>query len=90
MDSGHELRSASRGEATIGAFGFGGLVRYLGGLFTEKALRTMKDRGLIPHKKLGRRVVFVRAEVDRWLDALPGLAVEEAVSNLDLRTGDEE
>ena len=33
----------------------------------------MVERGQLPYRKLGRRVLFLRAELEEFLEALPGL-----------------
>jgi len=40
---------------------------------TPKAVRRMVERGQLPYRKLGRRVLFLRAELEEFLNALPGL-----------------
>jgi len=40
---------------------------------TPKAIRRMVERGQLPYRKLGRRVLFLRAELEEFLEALPGL-----------------
>jgi len=40
---------------------------------TQKAIRRMVERGQLPYRKLGRRVLFLRAELEEFLEALPGL-----------------
>ncbi len=42
---------------------------------TEKALRRQLERGRVPHRKLGRKIVFIRVELERWVGQLPGLSV---------------
>ncbi len=53
----------------------------------EKKTRAMVARGLIPHRRLGGRIVFIRAELERWLASLPGCSVAEAHANLSMRRG---
>jgi excisionase family DNA binding protein len=40
---------------------------------TPKSIYHMVERGLLPYRKLGRRVVFLQAELDEFIEALPGL-----------------
>jgi excisionase family DNA binding protein len=40
---------------------------------TPKAVRRMVERGQLPYRKLGRRVLFLRAELEEFIEALPGL-----------------
>jgi excisionase family DNA binding protein len=47
-----------------------GIAEYLGG--TEKTIRAGVARHLIPHRRLGGRILFVLPEIDRWLASLPG------------------
>ncbi len=44
---------------------------------TEKGLRHLIERRRIPHRRIGRRVVILRDELDRWLHDLPGISLEE-------------
>ena len=53
--------------------------------YTEKALRSRVDRRLIPFRRDGRRIVFLRAELLEWLDTLPGCTAAEALQNLEAR-----
>ena len=48
---------------------------------TEKTVRGMVSRGLIPHRRMGKRIAFIRTELEAWLAALPGVSVEEAMEN---------
>jgi excisionase family DNA binding protein len=40
---------------------------------TPKAIRRMVERGQLPYRKLGRRILFLRAELDEFIAALPGV-----------------
>ena len=51
----------------------------LGG--TEKGVRGLVERHLIPFKRLGGRIVFLRKSVEDWLTALDGVSTEEAIKN---------
>jgi len=44
---------------------------------TEKMLRARVARHQVPFRVWGGRVVFVRAELDRFLDQLPGCSLNE-------------
>jgi excisionase family DNA binding protein len=44
------------------------VARYLG--VPQSSIYKMTAKGVIPHVKLGGRVRFRRADVDRWLDLL--------------------
>ena len=54
---------------------------------TEKQTRGLVDRRLIPFKRLGGRIVFLRAELETWLSGLDGCSIEEARTNLEARRG---
>jgi hypothetical protein len=45
----------------------------------------MIERRLIPFRRLGGRIVFLRSELDAWLQALPGCAPGEARRNAEER-----
>ena len=36
--------------------------------------------GRIPYRRIGRRLVFITAELDLWLSRLPGVSVVDAVA----------
>lgn len=65
-----------------------GEARELG--ITEKQLRSQIARGLIPHRRLGGRIVFLRDEVAAFLSKLPGVSVEQALENIAARQGEGE
>ena len=46
---------------------------------TQKALRARVARQAVPYRKLGGRVMFVRAELERFIEALPGVSLESAL-----------
>lgn len=52
---------------------------------TEKQTRGLVDRRLIPFKRLGGRIVFLRAELESWLSGLDGCSLDEARTNLEAR-----
>jgi hypothetical protein len=45
---------------------------------SERAAWMEVHRGLIPHKRHGRKVLIFRDELDAFRKALPGVSVEEA------------
>jgi hypothetical protein len=49
---------------------------------TEKAIRQRVARHLLPFRKLGGRVIFLRAELEAFLQDLPGCRLEEAQRNI--------
>ena len=53
---------------------------------TEKTVRARADRCLLPARRFGGRVVFVRAELVRFLEELPGVTTADAVENIKRRT----
>lgn len=55
--------------------------------WSEKKMRGLIERGLIPHRRLGARIIFIRAELEAWLANLPGCTAEEARANADMRGG---
>lgn len=55
--------------------------------WSEKKTRGMIDRKLIPHKRIGSRIILIRAELEAWLTSLPGCTVDEARTNADMRQG---
>jgi hypothetical protein len=48
---------------------------------SEKAIRGKVDRRLIPFRRLGGRIVFLRHELEAWLIALDGCPLDEALTN---------
>jgi hypothetical protein len=49
---------------------------------SEKGIRAKVARGLLPHRRLGGRVIFVRAELEGFLRRLPGVSADEALANI--------
>ncbi len=47
--------------------------------FTKWGLYNMVRRRQIPHKKRGKRILFVRSELVQWIQNLPGVNIEEAL-----------
>jgi hypothetical protein len=52
---------------------------------TDKGVRAKAARGLLPYRRLGGRIVFIRSEVEDFLRKLPGVSVDEALANLKAR-----
>jgi hypothetical protein len=50
---------------------------------TEKALRQRIFRGQFPYRKLGRRVLISTAELEKFLNALPGQTAEHAIETVE-------
>lgn len=55
--------------------------------WTEKKTRGMVERKLIPFRRLGARIIFIRAELETWLANLPGCTIDQAQENLRVRKG---
>ena len=53
---------------------------------TEKLVRSRVERRLIPFRRLGGRVVFLRDELTEYQQRLPGCGLEEALENLEQRS----
>ncbi len=56
-------------------FGARGLSQLTG--FARGTVYNKVHRGEIPHRKLGHRLIFIKSEVLRYLDELPGLRAED-------------
>lgn len=54
---------------------------------TSKGLRSKIARGLVPHRRLAGRIVLIRAELEQFIGALPGLTLAEALANVRARAG---
>ena len=54
---------------------------------TQKAVRQRVARRMIPFKKWGGRICFVRAELDGFIASLPGCELEEALRNEEAKRG---
>jgi hypothetical protein len=54
---------------------------------SEKLVRSRVERRLIPFRRLGGRIVFLRDELTAYQEQLPGCDLNEALANLKLRTG---
>jgi len=55
---------------------------------SEKCTRRRIDRGLIPHRKIGRNIILWRSELEEWRKQLPGCDTAQALENLRTRNGD--
>ena len=52
---------------------------------TPGAIRNLVLRRAIPHRKPGGRLIFLRSELDQWLDTAPGIRVEDILQEGGLR-----
>ena len=53
---------------------------------SPKAARAALARGIVPHKRFGAgRIIILRSEWQRYLAALPGVSVDEALATLKAR-----
>ncbi len=52
----------------------------------RKALYEAVKHGEIPYRKLGRRLLFLKADLDAWLSRRPGVSVDEAVKVVQAKT----
>ena len=52
---------------------------------SKRALRARVARHQIPFRKMGRRVVFVRRELEKYIEALEGCPLSEALENVSRR-----
>jgi len=41
------------------------------------AIRNLVARRAIPYRKVGGRLLFLRSEIDRWIDNSPGIRAED-------------
>ena len=48
---------------------------------SERSLRWHAERQLVPHRRLGRRIIFRRSELENFYDRLPGVGLAEAKQN---------
>ena len=53
---------------------------------SEKLVRSRVERRLIPFRRLGGRIVFLRDELTAYQQRLPGCGLDEALKNLAQRT----
>jgi hypothetical protein len=59
----------------------------LGG--TEKQTRARVARGLLPYRRWGSRIVFLRSELLAFIARLDGVSVEAALANVRQRDGED-
>ncbi len=52
---------------------------------SQRSLRARVARGLVPYRKLDCRVVFRRDELEKFIQNLPGVTIEEARANAAMR-----
>ena len=55
--------------------------------WTEKKTRGMVERRLVPFRRLQGRIIFLRAELEQWLQTLDGCTLEEVRENSQVRQG---
>jgi len=55
---------------------------------SEKKIRSMVERQVIPYRKHGSRIVFIEHEIEEYFERLPGLSVDESILNLKRRNGE--
>jgi hypothetical protein len=55
---------------------------------TEKQWRAGVARRVIPFRRFGGRIVFLKHELDEFFSALPGVTLSEARANMAERTGE--
>jgi hypothetical protein len=53
--------------------------------WSEKRTRGLIERKLIPYRKQGGRIFFIRSELEQWLANLPGVTLDEAKENVEAR-----
>ena len=56
---------------------------------SEGVVRARVDRRLLPYRRFGGRIVFLKTELELFLTSLPGCSLKEAKENLDIRGGHE-
>jgi predicted DNA-binding transcriptional regulator AlpA len=54
---------------------------------TEKGLRRQVERGRVPHRRLGRKLVFIQRELELWVADLPGVTLDQVREMQDRRGG---
>ena len=54
---------------------------------SPKTLRARVARRLVPFRRLGGRVLFKRAELLEFIDALDGVSVNDALTNIKAHAG---
>lgn len=56
---------------------------------SEKTIRARIARRCLPFRRFGGRIVFLRSELEKFLQGLPGCDLNEAVANIEARNGRE-
>lgn len=54
----------------------------------EKQIRRLVARQLIPYRRIGARIMFLRHELEQWIEDLPGITLDEAHRNAAVRRGE--
>ena len=49
---------------------------------TPGAIRNLVLRRAIPHRKPGGRLIFLRSELDQWIDKSPGVRLETLLEDM--------
>jgi excisionase family DNA binding protein len=52
---------------------------------SERSLRALVARGLVPFRRLGSRVVFRRVELEKFFETLDGVTLADVRANLKAR-----
>ena len=52
---------------------------------TQNTIRARVERGVLPYRKWGGRIVFIRSEIEEYFQNLPGRSVNEALQTHDGR-----
>ncbi len=52
---------------------------------SKGAIRNLVLRKAIPYRKPAGRLLFVREDIDQWIQSAPGMSLEEVKENLTLR-----
>ena len=60
--------------------GVGSCAQWMGQ--SQKATQSRVDRNLIPYRKWGGRIIFIKSELIAFLAALEGCTVDQALQNL--------
>ncbi len=50
---------------------------------TAGSVRRLVMRNKIPYKKPGGRLMFLRSEIEEWINASPGKSVDEVINTND-------
>jgi hypothetical protein len=56
---------------------------------SEKTIRSRAASHLIPFRRFGGRLIFLRNELELFLESLPGIGVDEARANGEARRGEQ-